>query len=96
MAAKRKVKKKQLEKTSLEASSIQQPLSITRLLRLATKWVMPFVGQAREAQDSKGSKKSTPFAAQQAVEDAIVKVKEHGIKELGIKIQGSVTVEKWL
>ena len=37
----------------------------------------------------KGSKKSTPFAAQQAVEDAIVKAKEHGIKELGIKIQGS-------
>ena len=37
----------------------------------------------------KGSKKSTPYAAQQAVEDAIVKAKEHGIKELGIKIQGS-------
>ena len=36
----------------------------------------------------KGSKKSTPFAAQQAVEDALTKAKEHGIKELGIKIQG--------
>lgn len=36
----------------------------------------------------KGSKKSTPFAAQQAVEDAVNKAKEHGIKELGIKIQG--------
>lgn len=36
----------------------------------------------------KGSKKSTPYAAQQAVEDAIAKAKEHGIKELGIKVQG--------
>ena len=36
----------------------------------------------------KGSKKSTPFAAQQAVEDALAKAKEHGIKEVGIKVQG--------
>ncbi len=36
----------------------------------------------------KGSKKSTPFAAQQAVEDAMTKAKEHGIKEVGVKVQG--------
>ena len=36
----------------------------------------------------KGSKKSTPFAAQMAVEDALAKAKEHGIKEVGIKVQG--------
>ncbi len=36
----------------------------------------------------KGSKKSTPYAAQQAVEDALAKAKEHGIKEVGIKVQG--------
>lgn len=36
----------------------------------------------------KGSKKSTPYAAQQAVEDAMQKAKEHGIKEVGIKVQG--------
>ena len=36
----------------------------------------------------KGSKKSTPFAAQQAVEDAVAKAKEYGIKEVGIKVQG--------
>ena len=36
----------------------------------------------------KGSKKSTPYAAQQAVEGAVAKAKEHGIKELGVKIQG--------
>ncbi len=36
----------------------------------------------------KGSKKSTPFAAQQAVEDAMAKAIEHGIKNVGIKVQG--------
>lgn len=36
----------------------------------------------------KGSKKSTPFAAQQAVDDVLTKAKEHGLKEIGIKVQG--------
>ena len=36
----------------------------------------------------KGSKKSTPFAAQAAVEAAMEKAKIHGIKEVGIKVQG--------
>ncbi|MRJ06372.1 MAG: 30S ribosomal protein S11 [Epsilonproteobacteria bacterium] len=36
----------------------------------------------------KGSKKSTPYAAQQAVEDAMRKAKEYGLKEVGIKVQG--------
>jgi len=36
----------------------------------------------------KGSKKSTPFAAAEAVADAMAKAMEHGIKEVGIKVQG--------
>ncbi len=36
----------------------------------------------------KGSKKSTPYAAQQSVEAALMKAKECGIKEVGIKVQG--------
>ncbi|GLH57996.1 30S ribosomal protein S11 [Helicobacter ailurogastricus] len=36
----------------------------------------------------RGSKKSTPYAAQQAVENAMMKAKEHGLKEVGIKVQG--------
>ncbi len=36
----------------------------------------------------KGSKKSTPYAAQQAVESALSKAKEHGVKEVGINVQG--------
>ncbi len=36
----------------------------------------------------RGSKKSTPFAATAAVEDAVAKAKEHGIRNVGIKVQG--------
>jgi len=36
----------------------------------------------------KGSKKSTPYAAQQTVEDAMSKAKDHGIKEVSIRVQG--------
>ncbi len=36
----------------------------------------------------RGSKKSTPFAATEAVADAMAKAKENGIKEVGIKVQG--------
>ena len=36
----------------------------------------------------KGSKKSTPCAATEAVADAMTKAKENGIKEVGIKVQG--------
>ena len=42
----------------------------------------------------KGSKKSTPFAAQQAVSDALEKAKEHGLKEVGIKVQGPGSVRE--
>ena len=36
----------------------------------------------------KGSKKSTPFAATEAVIDAMQKAMENGVKEVGIKVQG--------
>jgi small subunit ribosomal protein S11 len=36
----------------------------------------------------KGSKKSTPFAATEAVTDAMKKAMENGVKEVGIKVQG--------
>ncbi|MDR1910783.1 MAG: 30S ribosomal protein S11 [Helicobacteraceae bacterium] len=36
----------------------------------------------------KGSKKSTPYAAQQAVDNALAKAKEAGLKEVSIRVQG--------
>lgn len=36
----------------------------------------------------KGSRKSTPFAAQMAAEDAGRKAQEHGMKELEVRVKG--------
>ena len=36
----------------------------------------------------KGSRKSTPYAAQMAAEDAAKKAQEHGVKTLEVEIQG--------
>ena len=36
----------------------------------------------------KGSRKSTPYAAQVAAEDAGRKAQEHGMKELSVKVKG--------
>lgn len=40
------------------------------------------------AKGFKGSKKSTPFAAQMATEDACRKAKEHGMKSVEVYIKG--------
>lgn len=36
----------------------------------------------------KGSRKSTPFAAQVAMEDALRKAKEHGLRTLTVRVKG--------
>lgn len=36
----------------------------------------------------KGSRKSTPFAAQNAVEEAAQKAKDHGLRKVEIKVKG--------
>ena len=36
----------------------------------------------------KGSRKSTPFASQIAAEDAVNKAMEHGIRQVGVHLQG--------
>lgn len=36
----------------------------------------------------KGSRKSTPFAAQKALSDAVDKAKEHGIRKVEVRVKG--------
>ena len=42
----------------------------------------------------KGSRKSTPYAAQMAAEDAGKKAQEHGVKTLEVEVQGQVLAVK--
>jgi len=39
-------------------------------------------------QGFKGSRKSTPFAAQMAAEDAVKKAKEHGVRRVQVYVKG--------
>jgi small subunit ribosomal protein S11 len=36
----------------------------------------------------KGSRKSTPFAAQNALTDAVIKAKEHGLHKVEVRVKG--------
>jgi len=87
--AKRKVIKKKTAKKSIakgivfiQASFNNTMVTVTDEMGNAIAW------SSAGGLGFKGSKKSTPYAAQQAVEDALSKAKEHGIKEVGIKVQG--------
>ena len=87
MATKKVVKKKAVKKNIakgivyINASFNNTMVSVTDEMGNLISW------SSAGALNFKGSKKSTPYAAQQAVEDALSKAKEQGIKEVGIKVQ---------
>lgn len=87
--AKRKVVRKKVAKKSIakgivyiNASFNNTAVTVTDEMGNVISW------SSAGSLGFKGSKKSTPYAAQQAVEDAMAKAKENGIKEVGIKVQG--------
>ena len=88
MATKKVVKKRAVKKNIakgivyINASFNNTMVSVTDEMGNLISW------SSAGALNFKGSKKSTPYAAQQAVEDALSKAKEQGIKEVGIKVQG--------
>ena len=88
MATKKVVKKKAVKKNIakgivyINASFNNTMVSVTDEMGNLISW------SSAGALNFKGSKKSTPYAAQQAVEDALSKAKEQGIIEVGIKVQG--------
>ena len=88
MATKKVVKKKAVKKNIakgivyINASFNNTMVSVTDEMGNLISW------SSAGALNFKGSKKSPPYAAQQAVEDALSKAKEQGIKEVGIKVQG--------
>ena len=88
MAQKKVVKKKTVRKNIakgivyISATFNNTMITVTDEMGNAIAW------SSAGALNFKGSKKSTPYAVQQAVEDALNKAKEHGIKEVGVKVQG--------
>lgn len=87
--AKRKVIRKKVSKKSIAKGIVFISASFNNTMITVTDEMGNVISwSSAGALGFKGSKKSTPYAAQQAVEDAINKAKEHGIKEVGIKVQG--------
>ena len=87
--AKRKVTRKKVAKKNIAKGVVYIAVSFNITLVTVTDEMGNVIAwSSAGALGFKGSKKSTPFAAQQAVEDALTKAKEHGVKEVGIKVQG--------
>jgi small subunit ribosomal protein S11 len=87
--AKRKVTKKRVVKKNIGSGIVYVAASFNNTVITITDMMGNVVAwSSAGALGFRGSKKSTPFAAQQAVEDAMAKAKEHGLKEVGIKVQG--------
>jgi small subunit ribosomal protein S11 len=86
--AKRRIKKKVVKKNIARGIVFISATFNNTLVNVTDEMGNAIAWSSAGSLGFKGSKKSTPFAAQQAVEDAMTKAKEHGIKEVGIKVQG--------
>jgi small subunit ribosomal protein S11 len=89
MMAKRKVTKKRVVKKNVGSGVVYVAATFNNTVITVTDSMGNVIAWSSAGHlGFKGSKKSTPFAAQQAVEDVMAKAKEHGLKEVGIKVQG--------
>ncbi|ADR34955.1 MAG: 30S ribosomal protein S11 [Sulfuricurvum sp. GWF2_44_89] len=87
--AKRKATRKKIVKKNIARGIVHILASFNNTLVTVTDEMGNMIAwSSAGALGFKGSKKSTPFAAQQAVESAMEKAMVHGIKEVGIKVQG--------
>jgi small subunit ribosomal protein S11 len=87
--AKRKVARKKVIKKNIARGVVHISASFNNTLVTITDEMGNMIAWSSAGSlGFKGSKKSTPFAAQAAVEDAMEKAMVHGIKEVGIKVQG--------
>jgi small subunit ribosomal protein S11 len=88
MVAKKTTRKKKVKKNiqtgvaHIQSTFNNTIITITDVGGNAVAWAS--AGQ----QGFKGSRKSTPFAAQMAAEDCAKKAQEHGVRTLGVYVKG--------
>ena len=88
MAAKKTTRKKKVKKNiqtgvaHIQSTFNNTIITITDVGGNAVAWAS--AGQ----QGFKGSRKSTPFAAQMAAEECAKKAQEHGVRTLGVYVKG--------
>jgi small subunit ribosomal protein S11 len=88
MAAKKIIRKKKTKKNiqtgvaHIQSTFNNTIITITDVGGNAVAWAS--AGQ----QGFKGSRKSTPYAAQMAAEECAKKAQEHGVRTLGVEVKG--------
>ncbi len=88
MAAKKTIRKKKVKKNiqtgvaHIQSTFNNTIITITDVGGNAVSWAS--AGQ----QGFKGSRKSTPYAAQMAAEECAKKAQEHGVRTLGVYVKG--------
>jgi small subunit ribosomal protein S11 len=87
MAKKTRVKKKEKKNIPVGVAHIQSTFNNT-IVTITDPGGNVVAWSSAGVQGFKGSRKSTPFAAQMAAEDAAKKAVEHGVKSVEVFVKG--------
>ncbi len=88
MAAKKTLKKKKVKKNVQTGVAHIQSTFNNTIITITDVGGSALVWASAGQQGYKGSKKSTPFAAQMAAEDCAKKAMEHGVRTLSVFVKG--------
>ena len=88
MAAKKSVRKKKVKKNIQTGVAHIQSTFNNTVITITDVGGDTVVWSSAGQQGFKGSRKSTPFAAQMAAEECAKKAMEHGMRTLGVYVKG--------
>ena len=88
MAVKKKIVKKKVKKNIQTGIAHIQSTFNNTIITITDVGGATVAWSSSGQQGFKGSRKSTPYAAQLAAEDAGKKAQEHGVKTLEVEVQG--------
>ena len=87
VSEKSKTKKKEKKNISAGVAHINSSFNNTKIL-ISDAQGNAIAWSSSGTMGFKGSRKSTPYAAQMAAEDAAKKAQEHGVKTIEVEVQG--------
>ena len=87
MAREARMKRKERKNITAGVAHINSSFNNTKIL-IADAQGNAIAWSSAGTMGFKGSRKSTPYAAQMAAEDAGKKAQEHGVKTLEVEVQG--------
>jgi len=87
MAREARMKRKERKNITAGVAHINSSFNNTKIL-IADAQGNAIAWSSAATMGFKGSRKSTPYAAQMAAEDAGKKAQEHGVKTLEVEVQG--------